>query len=80
FYDFSRLDRETKRVSLSLRQWNSRLSFYAEESERGQKDHPGLPTTGTLDRNRLDIPDSRSVMDPDVPLSTTGARTAGADW
>jgi iron complex outermembrane receptor protein len=79
FFDFSRLDREKKRASLSLRGLGSRISFYAEESERIQKDHPGLPTTGTLNRAAFTIPDSRSVMDPDVPLSSTQSSQAGID-
>lgn len=79
FYDGARLDHEKIRPGLSLRTGRARLSFYYERSTRTQKDYPGLPTTGTLDRRTFTIPDARSVMDPDVPLSHSRVDSAGFD-
>lgn len=79
FFDWAVLDHQKLRPSLSLRGFGGRLSFYYEDSRRTQKDYPGLPTTGTLDTSGFSIPDSRSVMDPDVPLSHTRTRAQGVD-
>lgn len=79
FFDFSRLERRKLRPSLSLRALGGRLSVYHEDSRRTQTDHPGLPTRGTLDRSAFTIADSRSVNDPDVPLSRSRLRATGVD-
>lgn len=79
FFDWARLDYEKLRPSVSLRFGGGRLSLYHEDSSRLQRDHPGLPTTGTLDRSDFTIPDSRSVSDPDLPDSHTAVRSTGFD-
>lgn len=79
FFDFSSLNNQKVRPMLSLRALGGRASFYYENSFRTSKDHPGLPTTGTLDTSRFAIPDSRSVNDPDVPLSRTKLKAWGFD-
>lgn len=79
FFDFSKLNHQKLRPSLSLRGFGGRASFYYEDSRRTTKDHPGLPTTGTLDTRRFRIPDSRSINDPDVPPSRTTLRAYGFD-
>lgn len=79
FFDWARLEHRLLRPGLSLRGFGGRMSFYYEESWRRQKDYPGLPTTGTLDRSAFTIADSRSVMDPDVPLSQSSVHSYGLD-
>ncbi|HEY1076256.1 MAG TPA: TonB-dependent receptor plug domain-containing protein, partial [Fontimonas sp.] len=79
FFDFSELGYRKLRPSLSLHGFGGRLTLFYEDSRREQTDHPGLPTTGTLDRSRFSIPDSRSVADPDTPLSRSATRARGLD-
>lgn len=79
FFDFSTLNHQKVRPMLSLRAFGGRASFYYEDSFRTTKDHPGLPTTGTLDTHSFTIPDFRSVNDPDVPLSRTELKAWGFD-
>lgn len=79
FFDFSQLGYRKFRPSLSLHGFGGRLTLFYEDSRREQTDHPGLPTTGTLDRSRFTIPDSRSVSDPDTPLSRSSVEAWGID-
>lgn len=79
FFDFSTLNHQKVRPMLSLRAFGGRASFFYEDSFRTSKDHPGLPTSGTLDQSRFAIPDARSVNDPDVPLSRTELKAWGFD-
>jgi hypothetical protein len=79
FFDFSTLNQQRTRPMISVRAWGGRLSVYQERSLRVQKDHPGLPTTGTLQQDRFRIADSISINDPDVPLSSTSVESEGFD-
>lgn len=79
FFDFGQRRHRKLRPSLTLQGGGMRLSAFYEDSRREQTDHPGLPTTGTLDRSVFSIPDHRSVADPDTPLSSSRTEAWGVD-